>query len=156
MLPPSVAFVDAIRIRSPVRTLPDGRTMVARFKADTTSSGESRYCLSLSGSTRTTIVRWLPPNGGGADTPGSVAKIGRTRLSAMSCISGTLRVVLEKDELCDRHAAGVEPHDERRNGARRHEGARPIDVADDFAHRLAHVRVRVKHQLHERNALNVP
>ena len=95
MLPPSVAFVDAIRIRSPVRTLPDGRTVVARFTANTTSSGESRYCLSFSGSTRTTIVRWLPPNGGGADTPGSVAKMGRTRLSAMSCISGTLRVELE-------------------------------------------------------------
>ena len=41
------------------------------------------------------MVRWLPPNGGGAETPGSVAKIGRTRFSAMSCISGTLRVELE-------------------------------------------------------------
>ena len=29
MLPPSVTLVDAIRIRSPVRTLPDGSTVVA-------------------------------------------------------------------------------------------------------------------------------
>ena len=41
-------------------------------------------------------VRWLPPNGGGAETPGSVANIGRTRKSARSCISPTLRVSLEK------------------------------------------------------------
>ena len=54
-----------------------------------------RYCRNRSGSTRITIVRWLPPNGGGAETPGSVAKIGRTRLSAMSCISPGVRVSLE-------------------------------------------------------------
>ena len=95
MLPLRVAFVDAIRIRSPVRTLPDGSTVEARLIAKTTSSGESRYCRSFSGSTRTTIVRWLPPNGGGAETPGNVAKIGRTRFRAMSCISATLRVALE-------------------------------------------------------------
>jgi len=34
--------------------------------------------------------------GGGAETPGSVAKIGRTRFSAMSCISPGVRVALEK------------------------------------------------------------
>jgi hypothetical protein len=76
--------------------LPDGSTVVARLTANTTASGDRRYSRSFSGSTRTTIVRWLPPNGGGADTPGSVAKMGLTRLSAMSCISGTVRVVLEK------------------------------------------------------------
>src|SRR3989442_1049503 len=93
MLPPSVALVDAIRIRSPVRTFPDGTTVLDRLTAATTSSGEKPYCRSRSGSTRTTMVRWLPPNGGGADTPGNVAKIGRTRFSAMFCLSPGVRVL---------------------------------------------------------------
>ena len=42
------------------------------------------------------MVRWLPPKGGGAETPGRVANSGRTRLSAMSCISAGGRVGLEK------------------------------------------------------------
>ena len=45
-----------------------------------------------SGFTFTTIVRAPPPNGGGADTPGSVAKSGRTMFSAASCIWPTVRV----------------------------------------------------------------
>ena len=45
------------------------------------------------------MLRALPPNGGGADTPGNVAKSGRTRFSAASCISPTERVSLEKTRL---------------------------------------------------------
>ena len=45
------------------------------------------------------MVRGLPPNGGGADTPGSVANSGRTRFSAASCISPTVRVSLVKTRL---------------------------------------------------------
>ena len=47
------------------------------------------------------MVRWLPPNGGGAETPGSVAKIGRTRWSvAYQSRSGDPRVPwLEPDVL---------------------------------------------------------
>ena len=41
-------------------------------------------------------MRWFPPKGGGAETPGSVAKVGRTLLSAKFWISPTLRVSLEK------------------------------------------------------------
>src|SRR5206468_12762222 len=37
------------------------------------SSGEMRYCCSLSGLRVMTMVRWAPPNGGGAETPSSVA-----------------------------------------------------------------------------------
>ena len=44
----------------------------------------------------TTTVRWLPPNGGGAETPGRLANIGRTRNRARSWISPMLRVSLEK------------------------------------------------------------
>ena len=40
-------------------------------------------------------MRTLPPDGGGADTPGSVASRGRTELSARSCTSASLRVGLE-------------------------------------------------------------
>src|SRR5881296_469632 len=96
MFAPKAALVDANRRRSPVRTLPEGRTVVARLTLAITSSGESRYALIRSGSARTTILRWLPPKGGGAETPGKVAKIGLTRLRAMSCISPGLRVELEK------------------------------------------------------------
>ena len=41
------------------------------------------------------MVRALPPKGGGAETPGSVANSGRTLFSARSCISPTVRVSLE-------------------------------------------------------------
>jgi len=62
--------------------------------AFTISSGDMESARSRSGSTRTTTVLWLPPNGGGAETPGSVAKVGRTLLSAKFWISPTLRVSL--------------------------------------------------------------
>jgi hypothetical protein len=41
------------------------------------------------------MVRWLPPNGGGADTPGMLANIGRTRLSAWSWIWPMVLVSLD-------------------------------------------------------------
>ena len=69
---------------------------MALLTAAIASSGEIRYCCSLSGSSVTTMVRWLPPNGGGAETPGSVANSGRTRFSAKSCISPCVRVALLK------------------------------------------------------------
>ena len=40
------------------------------------------------------MVRGLPPNGGGAETPAKVAKSGRTVLSARSWIWETLLIVL--------------------------------------------------------------
>ena len=43
-----------------------------------------------------TMLRALPPKGGGAETPGSVANRGRTKFKAASCISPTVRVPLEK------------------------------------------------------------
>jgi hypothetical protein len=47
-----------------------------------------------SGFTLMMIERALPPKGGGAETPGSVAKSGRTRLSAASCIWPSVTVGL--------------------------------------------------------------
>ena len=59
------------------------------------------------------MVRWLPPNGGGADTPGKLANIGRTLNSAWSWISADALGVAGQHQVADRHAAGVETHDER-------------------------------------------
>ena len=60
-----------------------------------TSSGDMPYDCNRRGSTDTTTVRALPPNGGGADTPGRLENIGRMRNSARSCISAIDRVSLE-------------------------------------------------------------
>ena len=86
-LPPSAALVRAIRSMAPVYMLPEGITRVALLTAAMASSGEMRYWWSLPGSSVTTMVRWFPPKGGGAETPGSVANSGRTRLMAKSCSS---------------------------------------------------------------------
>src|SRR5690349_6361144 len=53
--------------------LPDGLMRFARVIALTISSGDLLYERMRSGSTLTRMVRALPPNGGGADTPGNVA-----------------------------------------------------------------------------------
>jgi hypothetical protein len=58
-------------------------------------------------------------------------------------------------EIAHGHAAGVEPGDEGRDGARRHEGARAGDVADGLGHRLGHVGAGVEEELHHRHALDV-
>src|SRR3954454_14139714 len=75
-LPLIEALLVAMRIRFSVRTLPEGITLLDRFTAAIASSGDTRYWRIRSGSSRTTIVRWLPPNGGGADTPDRVANSG--------------------------------------------------------------------------------
>src|SRR5580704_11816927 len=79
---PSAALVRAMRSTEPVHMLPDGITTLDLLTAAMASSGEMRYCRSFDGSSVMTIVLWLPPNGGGAETPGRVAKRGRTRLIA--------------------------------------------------------------------------
>ena len=49
-----------------------------------------------------------------------------------------------EDEVTDRHAAGIETHDKRRHGPRRHERARAVDVVHCLGHRLGHVGARVE------------
>ncbi len=151
---PSAALVRAMRSSLPVHMLPEGMTTLERLTAAMASSGEMRYCCSLSGSSVTTMVRWLPPNGGGAETPGSVANSGRTRLMAKSCISPCECVALLKTS---RPTATLPASKRVMNGGTvpgRHEGARAVHIADGLRHRLAHVGVRMKHQLHERRALD--
>ena len=60
-----------------------------------------------------------------------------------------------EDQLRDGHAARVEPHDEGRHGTGRHERTRTVHIADNFRHRLAHIRVRMEVQLHQGDALDV-
>jgi hypothetical protein len=72
--------------------LPLGLITFACEIACTISSGEKPSARIRSGFTFTAMVRAAPPNGGGADTPGSVAKSGRTMFSAASCICPTVRV----------------------------------------------------------------
>ena len=81
-LAPSAELVRAMRSILPVHILPDGITTLDLLTAAMASSGEIWYCCSLAGSSVTTMVRWFPPKGGGAETPGRVANSGRTRLSA--------------------------------------------------------------------------
>ena len=77
-------LMGAIGIAPPIRTVPEGLMTLPAESALTTSSGAIRYDRRRSGSSRTTTVRALPPNGGGAETPGSAANIGRTLNNAWS------------------------------------------------------------------------
>ena len=67
------------------------------------------------------MVRWLPPKGGGADTPGRLTSVGpHADVGRLLDLVDGLGLALQ-DDVADRHAAGVEAHDERGHGARRHE-----------------------------------
>src|SRR5687767_7761609 len=80
-------FTGTIGYLSSIGTLPEGLIELPLTSALITSSGDMPYDCSRWGSTVTTIVRALPPNGGGAETPGSLENIGRMRNSARSWIS---------------------------------------------------------------------
>ena len=92
-------FNGTIGYLSPNRMLPDGLMVLAAAMAATTSSGAMLQARNRSGFRFTTMLRALPPNGGGAETPGNVANKGRTRFNATSCISPTERVSLENTRL---------------------------------------------------------
>ena len=62
-------LTGTIGMRSPMRTLPDGLTVLPAPNARTTSSGDMLYERSFPGSKLTMMVRWLEPKGGGAETP---------------------------------------------------------------------------------------
>src|SRR5688572_26465099 len=74
---------------------PDGLIALPLDSAVITSSGVTPYDRSRSGSARSTIERALPPNGGGADTPGSDENIGLTLNSARSWMSAIVLVELD-------------------------------------------------------------
>src|SRR6266567_937573 len=57
-----------------------------------------------------------------------------------------------KNKLGHRDATCVEPCDKRWDCSRRHEGPGTTYVPDDLRHRLAHIHVRVKDELHKSDA----
>ena len=92
----TIEFTGTRGICSWTRIAPDGLTAFPAAKARTTSSGDRLYARRRFGSARTTTVRWFPPNGGGADTPGMDANIGRTLKSAWSWICPMVFVSLDR------------------------------------------------------------
>ena len=153
-LPPSAALVRAMRSTLPVHMLPEGITRVALLTAAMASSGEMRYWLQLVGIERDDDGALVAAEG---RRRGDAGKRGEQRADAVD--GEILQFALgasgaAEDQLADGDAAGVEARDERRHGARRHEGAGAVDVADRLRHGLAHVGALVEHQLHERRALD--
>ena len=59
-----------------------------------------------------------------------------------------------EDEISDRNAPRIEPHDDRWHGAGRHHRSRAVHVIDRLGHRLSHVRAGMKDELHQRRPLH--
>jgi len=118
----------------PIRIFPVGVMVFALAIAFTTSSGDMLNAASLSALSAYDNRRALPPiYGGGADTPGNVAKSGRTRLSAASCRLRDGVVVAGKNQSATGTLPASKRIHERRNGARRHDRAAPLTLRDGFA-----------------------
>jgi hypothetical protein len=90
-----MALTGTMGIWSWMRTFPEGLMRLPLPRALTTSSADRLCDKSARGSTLTTRVRWLPPKGGGAETPGRLANMGRTLNRAWSWMSPMLRVGLD-------------------------------------------------------------
>src|SRR6185437_4461835 len=69
------------------RRLPEGVMALFLATAFVTSSADKLYIRSFSGLTLMSTDLALEPKGGGAESPGTVANIGRTRVRARSKIS---------------------------------------------------------------------
>src|SRR5579863_955324 len=80
----------------PIRRLPDGVMALFFDIACTTSSADKLNWRSFSGFTLISTDRALEPNGGGAESPGTVANRGRIRVMARSNISFRDLVLLLK------------------------------------------------------------
>ena len=92
----TVELTGTIRFWSPRVRLPAGVMTLAPARAAATSSGVTPVLRRRSGMRLTKMLRALPPKGGGAETPGKVAKSGRTVLRAASCSWATVLVSLAK------------------------------------------------------------
>ena len=134
--------------------LPDGLIVLAAVIAATTSSGDMLYARSRSGFRLTTMRARAAAERRRRRDAGQRREQRAHQFNAASCISPTVLRFAGKHEVANRHAAGVEPHDERRHRSGRHERARAIHIRNGFGHRLRHVRARMKLQLDERRALD--
>ena len=123
---------------------------VARGDGPDDFVGRQAYARSRSGSTLMTMVRWLPPNGGGDETPGERRE---HRAHAIECevldLAQAARVARE-DKITDRHAARIEAHDEGRTVPGGMKARARLTYADRLRERLAHVRAGMKRQLEQR------
>ena len=86
-LAPTIALVFTRKLRSPSRRFPAGTTLLPCVTTSVTWSSVTCCARSFSGSTLTTMARWLPPNAGGLVTPGMLANMGRILMLAWSCTS---------------------------------------------------------------------
>ena len=86
------AVAGVVVLASFLATLPSEEEFLAwvQNEAGTDTERVGAWLIAGSGSARMTIVRWLPPKGGGAETPGRVANTGRTAKRALSWISPLL------------------------------------------------------------------
>jgi hypothetical protein len=92
---PIEALTEAMSLKSPIRQVTRRWIEVARLMAMIASRATSRTSASVPDQLHhecslACAERW------GSQTPGRLAKSGRTRVTAISCISATLRVGLEK------------------------------------------------------------
>ena len=95
--------------------LPDGLMVSALAMAVTTSCGDNAdSACSLAGSSVTTMVRALPPNGGGAETPGQGRKQRAHRVEREILDLPDAARLAREGQVANRHAAGVEAHHEWR------------------------------------------
>src|SRR5579872_6879349 len=90
----SSELIEVTYIVLSTRRLPEGVMALFRVIASTTWAAERLYILSFVGSTLICTDRALEPKGGGAESPGTVANNGLTRVIARSKISFSDRVLL--------------------------------------------------------------
>lgn len=91
----TMALVGTAGYMVPSRRLPEGLMVLPAERAAITSSGDSPVERRRAGSARIITLRADPPNGDGAETPGSEENSGRTLNSAWSCISAIVLVALQ-------------------------------------------------------------
>src|SRR5262249_34531443 len=92
----TIELSDTMGMDVPILAFPDGLIVLVLSRASTTSVGDMLWARRRSGSRWMTIERSLPPNGGGAEMPGTGENIGGIRLTAKSWSSVWDRVSLEK------------------------------------------------------------
>ena len=150
LISPTTELTGTVGHRSPMRTLPDGLTVLpAAFRRHVVGSqlagiqaNEDRALARAEGRRRRHPrqgrKQWAYPE--------------ERRVLELGHRFG----LAGEDEVADRHAAGVEPHHKRRHSPRGHKGAGAVDIRDRLRRGLRHVRAGMELQLDQRNALNRP
>ena len=147
-------FIGEMRVSSPMLTLPDGMMTLPAVTARITSSGDMPYDAQP--------IR-IDANHDRALAAAERRRRRQARQRRELRPHAVQREILDlaeaaalarEHQVADRHRAGVEAHDERADGAGRHERARAIDVADRLRQRLRHVGAGMKRQLQQAGVLD--